>query len=156
MGLIVNSKLTFESDINEKLASKGIGIIKHLSAYVPVRTLDQIYKMYARPHVDFCDVVYHIRKISNEFNSSIWLVGLMERIERGHYQTEVAVTGASKGTRLNKIYHVLGWETLTDRRWFRCLVQFYKIRYGLTPEYLRNLLPVSRANRYGRNMKLMI
>ena len=150
LGLILDSKLTFESHINEKLAKarKGIGIIKYLSAYVPVKTLDQIYKMYVRPHLDFCDVIYHIPKILSIFNSSFRLVGLMERIERVQYQAALAVTGAWKGTSLNKIYDELGWETLTDRRWFRRLIQFYKIRNGLTPEYLRTPVPAIRTNRH--------
>ena len=151
LGLILDSKLTFDSHINEKLAKarKGIGVIKYLSTYVSVKTLDQIYKMYVRPHLDFCDVIYHIPKIPSAFDSSIRLVGLMERIERIQYQAALAVTGAWKGTSLNKIYDELGWETLTDRRWFRRLVQLYKIRNGLTPDYLKIPLPATRGNRYG-------
>ena len=150
LGLILDSKLTFESHVNEKLAKarKGIGIIKYISAYVPIKTLDQIYKMYVRPHLDFCDVIYHVPKIHSVFNSSFRLVGLMERIERVQYQAALAITGAWKGTSLNKIYDELGWETLTDRRWFHRLVQFYKIRNGLTPQYLINPLPTIRVNRY--------
>ena len=73
----------------------------------------------------------------------------MERIERIQYQAALAVTGAWKGTTLNKIYDKLGWETLTDRRRFNRLVQFYKIRNGLTPDYLKIPLPATRGNRYG-------
>ena len=40
-------------------AREGLGIIKHLAPYLPVSTLDQIYKMYVRPHLDFCDVIFH-------------------------------------------------------------------------------------------------
>ena len=59
LGLILDSKLTFSSHINEKLSKprKGIGVIKYLSSYVPVKTLDQIYKMYVRPHLDLCDII---------------------------------------------------------------------------------------------------
>ena len=51
LGLILHSKLSFESHINEKIkiARNGIGIIKYLSNYLPIGTLDQIYKMYIRP-----------------------------------------------------------------------------------------------------------
>ena len=67
LGLILDSKLSFESHINEKIkiARKGIGIIKYLSNYLPFSPLDQIYKMYIRPHLDFCDVIYHIPKMSD-------------------------------------------------------------------------------------------
>ena len=57
LGLILDSKLTFASHINAKLmkARKGLGILKSLRCYLSVKTLDQIYKMYIRPHLDFCD-----------------------------------------------------------------------------------------------------
>ena len=129
LGLILDLKLTFANHINEKLskARKGIGVIKYLSSYVPVKTLDQIYKMYVRPHLDFCDVIYHITKIGNLFDSSFRLSNWMDQIERVQYQAALAVTGTWKGTSMNKIYDELGWEPLTERRRFRRLVQFYKI-----------------------------
>ena len=42
LGLILDSKLTFANHISEKIskARKGIGVIKYLSSYVPVKTLD--------------------------------------------------------------------------------------------------------------------
>ena len=61
----------------------------------------------------------------------------MDQIERVQYQAALAVTGTWKGTSTNKIYEELGWESLTDRRWFRRLVQFYKIKSNLTPDYLK-------------------
>ena len=110
LSLILDSKLTFASHINEKLskARKGIGVIKYLSSYVPVKTLDQIYKMYVRPHLDFCDVIYHSPKIPSSFDSSFRLTNMMDQIESIQYQAALAVTGTWKGTSLNKIYDELG------------------------------------------------
>ena len=50
---ILDSNLTFVNHINEKLtkARKVVGVIKYLSSFVPVKTLDHIYKMYVRPHL---------------------------------------------------------------------------------------------------------
>ena len=151
LGLILDSKLTFGSHINEKLskARKGVGVIKFLSSYVPVKTLDQIYKMYVRPHLDFCDVIYHKPEITNLFDSSIRLSYWMEQIERVQYQAALAVTGTWKGTSLNKIYDELGWEPLSKRRWFRRLVQFFKIQNNLTPQYLKTPVPTPRTHLYG-------
>ena len=61
----LDAKLSFASHINEKLskARKGLGIIKSLSPYLSKKTLDQIFKLYIRPHLDFCDVIYHISNI---------------------------------------------------------------------------------------------
>ena len=89
-GLILDSKLSFASHINEKIttARKGLGIIKHLPPYLPVSTLNQIYKMYVRPHLDFCDVFIHVPKQLNEFDSSIRLNNFMASIERIQYEAE--------------------------------------------------------------------
>ena len=73
----------------------------------------------------------------------------MEQIERVQYQAALVVTGTWKGTSANKIYEQLGWESLSDRRWFRRLVQFFKIQNGLTPEYLRDPVPSPRTHLFG-------
>ena len=61
LGLFLDSKLSFSKHLSEKIstARKGIGIIKHLSPYLPLKSRDQIYKMHIRPHLDYCDVIYH-------------------------------------------------------------------------------------------------
>ena len=113
-------------------------------SYVPTKTLDQIYKMYVRPHLDFCDIIYHKPKIKSLFDSSSRLSFWMEQIEKVQYQAALAITGTWQGTNTDKIYEQLGWESLSKRRWFRRLVQFYKIKNNLTPDYLRHPIPPSR------------
>ena len=88
LGLSLDSKLTFENHINEKIdiARKGIGIINYLSNFSPIKTLDQIYKMFVRPHLDYCDIIYHSPSISDPFTNNVYLTSAMERIERTQYQ----------------------------------------------------------------------
>ena len=140
LGLILDPKLTFVKHINEKIsmARKWIGVIKHLSSYLPLKSLDQIYKMHIRPHLDYCDIIFHIPVITHEFDSSLTLNYQMNALERTQYQAALAVSGAWKGTNRDKIYEELGWETLDQRRFFRRLTQFYKIMNNLTPEYIRH------------------
>ena len=73
----------------------------------------------------------------------------MNCIERIQYQAALAITGAWKGTNLDKIYEQLGWESLTDRRWFRRLTYFYKIHNNYTPSYLKSPIPPPRTHLYG-------
>ena len=56
-----NSKLNFKSHIKEAVvkARRSIGIIRHISRYVSREVLDQVYKLYVRPHLDYGDIVYH-------------------------------------------------------------------------------------------------
>ena len=61
LGLILDRKLNFESHIEEKLtkARSGLGVMQHLKKWVTLPVLETIYKLYVRPHLDYCDVVYH-------------------------------------------------------------------------------------------------
>ena len=65
----------------------------------------------------------------------------MERGEQIQYQAALAVTGAWQGTDCIKLYEELGWETLSDRRMSRRILQVHKIVNGKTPVYLREKLP---------------
>ena len=105
--------------------------------------------MHVRPHLDYCDILFHIPVITNDVDSSLTLNYQMNALERTQYQAAVAVLGAWKGTNRNKIYEELGWETLDQRRMFRRLTQFYKIMNDLTPEYLRYPIPSLRGHLFG-------
>ena len=120
LGLVLDSKLLFTKHINDKIttARKGIGVIKHLAPYLPLKSRDQIYKMYVRPHLDYCDIIYHIPAIKNDFDSTLTLNYQMNALERTQYQAALTVSGTWKGTNRNKIYEELGWETLDQRRMF--------------------------------------
>ena len=50
---------------------------------------------------------------------------------------------------LNKISEELGWESLNDCSWCRCLFHFYKIHNSLTPPYLNAPIPPIRTHLFG-------
>jgi len=68
----------------------------------------------------------------------------MEKVERIQYQAALAVTSTWQGSSRSKLYEELGWETLTDRRRCRRILQVHKIENGKTPLYLKNKLPTHR------------
>ena len=152
LGLFLDEKLTFAHHISDKInkAKKLIGPLKYLRSYLPMRTLIQIYKSFIRPHLDYGDIIYHIPQSTNLFDSSISLHSLMESVENIQYQAALAITGCWKGSSREKLYTELGWETLSDRRWARRLIQLYKIKNDFTPEYLKLNLP-SPNDRLSRN-----
>ena len=66
------AKLNCAAHFKEKSAKarKGIGMIKQLREYLPTNVLDQIYKMHARSHLDYCDFIYHIPELRQKENNS--------------------------------------------------------------------------------------
>ena len=61
LGVTLHSKLIFESHIREAIikARGGIGLIESLSKNVSRHVLDQIYKIYVRPHLAYGDRIYY-------------------------------------------------------------------------------------------------
>ena len=90
-------------------------MIKHLSKYLPLRTLILMYKSLVRPHFDYCDTIFHVPPPNNGIfdnnpNNMGILPILMKKIESVQYQAALAITGAWKGTSRIKIYEQLGLE----------------------------------------------
>ena len=146
LGLILQNDLSFEKHLDGKMrkAKKNVGILKHLSKYLPLKTLDQMYKALVRSHLDYCDIIYHIPPVQNPPPRGLSLHTLMEKVERIQYQAALAITGAWKGSSRLKLYEELGWETLSDRRLSNRILQIHKIIAGKTPSYLKDKLPPNR------------
>ena len=128
LGFFLDSRLNFRKHVAEKAktANKGLGMLRFLSRYVDRRVLDQIYKMYVRPHLDYGDIVYH-----NQVKDS------MDILESIQYRAALIVSGSWKGTSRAKLYAELGWESLSDRRHIRRLMLYYRINADLAPSYLK-------------------
>ena len=153
LGLVFDSKLSFERHLNEKIIKpkKGIGIIKYLSKFLPLRTLDQMYKALVQSHLDYCDIIYHIPAINGQTNLGVTLNSLTEKGERTQYLVALAITGTWQGSNRSELYKELGWETISDRRWCRRILQIHKIKNNMCPSYLKNKLPPNRTPLYRFN-----
>ena len=68
LGLILDLRLSFKKYRNEIIikATKNVGILKHLSKFLTLKTLDQMYKALVRSHLDYCDIIYHITSNQNQ------------------------------------------------------------------------------------------
>ena len=143
LGLVLDSRLSFEKHLNEKIikAKKDVGILRHLSKFLPLKTLDQMYKALVRSHLDYCDIIYHIPSHQNQAPLGVVLNSLMENVGRIQYQAALVISGAWRGSSRSKLYEELGWETLSDRRMCRRILQIHKIFYHKTPSYLNDKLP---------------
>ena len=151
LGLTLTPSLSFNKHIHEKLskAKKIIGIIKHISRFLPLKTLDQMYKALVRSHLDYCDIIYHQPTKVNQPPLGVTLTAPMEEIERIQYQAALAITGAWKGSSRVKLYEELGWESLSERRSTRRTLLIHKIENNCTPSYLKEKLPAHHTTQTG-------
>ena len=135
LGLILDSSLSFEKHLNEKFitAKKNIGVLKYLWKFLPLQTLDQIYKTLVRSHLDYCDIIYHIPPHHNQPPLGVFLNYLMEMVERIQYQAALAITGTWSGSSRLKLYEGLGWESLLKRRMCRRVLNVHKIYNNMPP-----------------------
>ena len=145
LGLILTPTLYFQKHLFQKIqkAKKNIGIMKYLSAYLPMKTLNQMYKTFVRPHLDYCDIIYH-EPPKIDKGHEVTLTAPMEEIERVQYKAALAVTGAWKGSNRSKLYEEIGWEPLTYRRLSHRVIMLFKIVNRLIPYYLGEKLPPAR------------
>ena len=98
-----------------KKSVKGIYVIEKRNVALPNFFLLTIYKLFIRPHLDYGDVIY------DQPNNN----GLSAKIESVQYNAALAITGTIRGTSREKLYQVLGLESLEDRRWLRRLCYFH-------------------------------
>ena len=119
LGMIFDSKLNVDQHLKSvlKKISKPVGLLRKFQGILPRTSLITIYKSFARPHLDYSDIIY-----DQTFNESFH-----QRIESIQYNTAIAITGAIRDTSSEKLYKELGLEPLRSRKWLRKLCLFSKI-----------------------------
>ena len=99
--------------------------MKFMSKYAPRFTLEQIYKSYVRPHLEYGDIIFHqppmeIDETTNKSQicplSTEHVNDLMMKLESIQYQAALSITGPWTGTSRTKLYKELGWGWLSQRR----------------------------------------
>ena len=140
LGIILDPKLSFSAHIKAVIskARKSIGLLKHLAKFLPRHALNELFKLYVRPHLEYGDVIYHIPAKVCEFSGSVILATMMEKLESVQYAAALAITGTWRGSSRMKLYNEHGWESLNSRWWSRRLTLFYKMINNLTPGYTRD------------------
>ena len=152
LGLILDKKLKFNTHITTKIkeSNRLVGTLKLTREYIPVKSLEMVYKSFIRSKIEYADVIFHSCSLGANLRPDPFsLVNrgtLMDKIEQVQYKSALAVTGMWQGSNREKMYAILGWEYLSKRRWSRQMAIFYKITKGIAPSYLQNEIILSNAN----------
>ncbi len=72
----------------------------------------------------------------------------MEKIAPVQYSATLTVLRRWKGTSHEQFYDDLGFESISSRRWSRCLILLCKIVNNLTPVYMEEPIPPLRQSQY--------
>ena len=108
-----------------KKASSGIGVIKRIKPFVPMHTLESIYKSLVQPYFDYC--------------LPLWdTCGKLLKDKLQRFQTRAArvILGANY-THSVDLFNTLSWDTLENRRTGAKSVLMYKILNDHTAPGLR-------------------
>ena len=110
---------------------KTIGLLRKLQRLLSRSALITIYRAFARPHLDYGDIIY-----DKAYNGSFH-----HKLELNQYNVCLTITGAIRVTSKERLYQELGFESLQLRLWFRKLRFFYKIYKNNQHSYLSNIVP---------------
>ena len=149
LGLILKSTLSFKKHLNGKIvkAKMNIGLIKHLSKFLPLKALDQMYKALVRSHLDYRDIIYHIPSLKNQPSVGVTLSSLMAKVFSTKQLLPLLVYGKVQAVQ----NFMKSGKSLSDRRTCRRILQIHNIIDNKTPSYLKDKLPPIRAAWYNPN-----
>ncbi len=71
--------------------------------------MNELYKLYARPHLDYGDVIYHFPSRTCEFTNKNILPNLMEKLESVQYPAALGVSGNGRGQLAKSYKMTLSW-----------------------------------------------
>ena len=112
-----------------------------------------MYKALVRSHLDYCDIIYHMSPLSHQPSLGVTLSTLMGKVERIQYLAALAISGSWHGSSRSKLYEELGWESLSDRRTSRRILQIHKISNNKTPSYLKDKLSPNYRTLFNGNLR---
>lgn len=112
-----------------------MGLLRKLQYVLPRPSLITIYKLSVRPLLDYVNIIYN-----HVYNNSFH-----QKMETVQYNTALAITGAIRGSSMEKLQQELGLDSLQERRWYRKLCLLYKILKKKSPNHLFKLVPVPKA-----------
>ncbi len=144
LGLTFSNNATWTKHINIIVsdANRKLGILQNLKYKVDGQSLLILYKSFVRSTLEYGDVVWDgLPQV------------LSDKLERVQINAMRLISGLTISAPIRNLYDETGLLPLSKRRKLNRLVLFYKIRNGLAPAYLQNLIPASANERHNYNTR---
>lgn len=125
--------------------NKTLSPLYPIAQHLPRPILDQIYKMYVRPHFDYCDAIY----------DGLITIQDATRLRTLQNRAGRLVTGGLFRTATDKLHTELGWDRLTTRRQMHRLTLFHRLKNPAqhTPNYITALITHTRGHDTNRTLR---
>ena len=132
LGLTLSSDGKWHEHISNIISSssKVLGMMRKIKFTVNRKSLNQIYISFLRPIL--------------EYGSSVWDSCTnyeKDNLEKIQHEAGRIVTGLTRSVSLRSLYKELSWLSLEERRRYQKLIIAFKIKNGITPDYLNNFFP---------------
>ena len=108
LGLIFSTDLKFKNQVNSVLLkfNRTMSPLYGIAPYVPRKILLELYTLYVRPHIDYCDTVYDGNITAFD----------RKTLEKDQNRAARLITGTSQRTSTDGLMIELRWSRLADRR----------------------------------------
>ena len=132
VGLILSNNSSRTEHINSTCdkAWARLNLMRTLKLRVSRRSLEKMYISYVHSLIEYSDSVWD--NCSRESKN---------QLESIHIEAARAITGATKLYSIEKLFAVLGRESIQIRHNKHKLVIFYKTLHGIAPTYLSDIVP---------------
>jgi len=133
---------------NEHINTVYIKSKKRLNMLIPLKfkldrfTLERLYNSYVLPTMD-----YAIQVWGGTYDSDI------NKLENIHVDGMRLVTGATARSNISKLYLETSWPSFRECRDCQILNMLYKVKSGLAPDYLKELLPKENCEYIRYNLR---
>lgn len=132
LGMILTTNMSWKEHIHNltSKATKKLGILFNMKDKLSRTAKSKYYISFIRPLLEYGGVVFD-NCTAHESNS-------LELVQR---RAAILCTGAFKRSPTHLLLSDVGWDSLSNRRKNAKVILMYKIVNGLTPPYLRELIP---------------
>lgn len=143
LGVIIDSKLNFEKHVDYicKKASRKVGVLNRIKNKIKTEQRICLYKSIIAPHFEYCPTIIFLL---NETQ--------IARLQKIQNRAMRAVMRVNRRTSIKLMLDTLGWLSVRQRSILLTLQFIHKIKLGLTPNYLCDIL-TKNSERHNYNLR---